>query len=167
MPLELGKTFKETFYSSVDTIRNTSAKISPDLDYAMNKAETVSTKEFDIESQYQGEGDALRHILTSAIVTNKWGTKTPAKILSWLNENVKGTLQGATEEDRDMDLTNDTIGREIGLKAKSEEEIFKLAKEAVQSGKAKVLKKTPKEGETTEEMEARIEFEKEKAELDK
>lgn len=164
MPLELGTKFKEVFDTTAGKIRS---GMSGTLGYgeAMNKAEEKSTSEFSPSSQYQGEGDAMRHILFSALATKAYGSDKPTKIMSYLNEYVKGAL--SENDDRDMDLTNDTIGREIGLKAKSEEEIFKMAKEAVTSGKAKILKKTPKEGETTQEMDARIEFERQKAELDK
>lgn len=163
MPLELGTRFKEAFNTTAGSIRSGMGNA---LGYgeAEKKAEKGATSEFSEGSQYQGEGDAMRHILFSALATKAYGSDKPTKIMSYLNEYVKGALSDS--DDRDMDLTNDTIGREIGLKAKSEEEIFKLAKEAVTSGKAKVLKKTPKEGETTDEMEAKIKFEKEKAELD-
>lgn len=163
MPLELGKKFKEAFDTSAGKLRE---GLGGALGYSepMKKAEEKSTSEYSAGSQYQGEGDALRHILFSALATKAYGSDKPTKIMSYLNEYVKGAL--SESDDRDMDLTNDTIGREIGLKAKSEEEIFKLAKEAIESGKAKVLKKSPKEGETSEEMEARIKFEKDKADLD-
>jgi len=164
MPLELGNTFKKAFYDTSDGIRKGMADT---LGYgtAMTKAEQAG-ETFPPESQGQGEGDAMRHIMFSAMATKTYGSDKVPKVLSWLNENIKGRLEGASEEDRDMDLTNDSIGREIGLKAKDEEEMIRMAKEAIASRKAKVIKQTPNEGENEDEMNARLDFENMKATLD-
>lgn len=161
---ELLDNFKSTLSTFLDDTRE---NIGNALGYgdAMKKAEDIST-DMSIEGQYQGEGDAMRHIMFSALATKAYGSDKVPKVLSWLNENVKGRIEGADFEDRDMDLTNDSIGREIGLKAKDEQEMIKLAKEAIANKKAKVIKQTPNEGETSQEMEARIKFEKDKSDLD-
>ena len=164
MPITLDKNLKALFYDTSSKIREGTAAV---LGYgdAMQKAEDVSTgPEFSPGSQYQGEGDAMRHIAFSALATKAYGSDKVPKALSWMNENIKGILDPA--EDKDMDLTNDAIGREIGLKAKNEEEVYQMAREAISSGRAKVIKKTPKGDETNEEMEARIQFEKQKSDLD-
>jgi predicted RNase H-like HicB family nuclease len=41
-----------------------------------------------------------------------------------------------------MDYSNDAIGRDIAKKAKSKEEIVEMAKEAIDTGKAKTIKDT-------------------------
>lgn len=165
MPLELGTQFKKAFYETSDKIRQTTSEA---LGYgnAITKAEKIAEDTFPAESQWLGEGDAMRHILFSAMATKAYGSDKVPKILSWLNENVKGRLEGADEKERDMDLTNDSIGREIGMKAKTEDELIQMAKDAIASKKAKVIKGTPNEGETSQEMEARLEFENLKANLD-
>jgi hypothetical protein len=168
MPLEFGSTFKKTFYDNVKKLKD---EVSESVGYkqykeSSDKAEKISQESYPADTQWLGEGDAMRHILFSAMATKAYGsTKTP-KTLSWLNENIKGRFEGADEKERQMDLDNDTIGREIGLKAKDEEEMIKMAKEAIASKRAKVIQKTPNEGETTEEMDARLDFENMKATLD-
>lgn len=128
------------------------------------------TASMEAASQYPGnpvggEQDAMRHILFSAMATKAFGSEKIPSALSWMNENVKGFFD--TKENKDMDLNSDAIGREIGMKAKDHEDMIRLAREAISSGRAKLNTKTaPNEGESTQEMEARIAFEKQKADLD-
>ncbi len=60
------------------------------------------------------------------------------KTISFLNENITFNQNKAEKE---MDYYNDAIGREIGKKAKSKEEIVQMAREAIDSGKARVIGK--------------------------
>jgi hypothetical protein len=133
----------------------------------ITKAEEQADEFFGAETSYQGESDAMRHILFSAMATKAYGGETAPKIMSFINEEIKGRLDGSSREDRDMDSFNDRLGREIGLRAKDEKELFELAREAVSSGKAKVIrKKATVDDELPEEAKERLKFEKMQEEVD-
>lgn len=92
-------------------------------------------------TEHNGKADAMRHIIFSALATQDY-TDVGAKTMSWLHENVSLGSFNQPDVEQAMDTTNDTIGREIGKKAKSKEEIFQMAREAIDSGKAKVIGNT-------------------------
>lgn len=164
MPINPGKYLKEMFNEVGASVREGIAGVAGYKE-ASDRAEDISSSEFDLDSQYLGEGDAMRHIVFSALATRKYGGEGIPKTLSWLNENVKGAF--ASDEDKEMDLFNDTLGRKIGLEAKDEEEVYMMARQHISSGKAKVVNKSKKQGdESTDEMEARISFEKMKSDVD-
>jgi hypothetical protein len=131
------------------------------------EAEKKADETFGVETSYQGDADAMRHILFSAMATKAYGGKTTPKIMSLINEYGLGSITGQSEEDRKMDLFNDGLGREIGLKAKDDEELFQLAREAVSSGKAKIIKKKVSvDSELPDEAKERLKFEKMQQDID-
>lgn len=87
-----------------------------------------------------GKGDAMRHILLSAELQRSYPRL--AGPLLYGHEYVTNVLQGQTADDREQDLYNNQVGRDIGRKAKSREEIEQMARGAVDSGKAKVLQRS-------------------------
>jgi hypothetical protein len=99
------------------------------------------------ETQWQGKGDAFRHLVWQALLAKKYNS-TVADYAGKYHELPLGqTLRAAaldqTDEEKAQDLYNNALGREIASKAKSVEDIYLLAKEYVDSGKAKFL--TPDE----------------------
>ncbi len=71
------------------------------------------------------------------MATKRKPKKKVAKTISVLNENI---TYNQSQAEKDMDYANDAIGREIAKKAKSKEEIVEMAKEAIDTGKAKTIK---------------------------
>lgn len=104
-----------------------------------NKAIATNTANaaYGKETQHNGKSDAMRHIIFSALAEQDY-TDVGAKTISFLNENI--TLN-QNKAEKAMDYHNDAIGREIGKKAKSKEEIVQMAREAIDSGKARVIGK--------------------------
>ena len=92
---------------------------------------------FDPKSELGGEADAMRHLLFSSQLAQKYG-ETPAKIVSYLHEYTSPTQ---SEAQREMDLANDALGREIARSAKDDKQLIKLARKYVESGRAKMLPK--------------------------
>lgn len=98
--------------------------------------------------EHDARGDALRHIVWQAL-TAKAVTPNFAKGLGDWHELPLPRWVGAAgvpfsgkelaqmRVENDMDQYNNALGREIAAKANSVEEILKLAKEAVDSGRAK------------------------------
>jgi hypothetical protein len=92
---------------------------------------------FDPKSELGGEADAMRHLLFSSQLAQKYG-ETPAKIVSYLHEYTSPTQ---SEAQREMDLANDALGREIARSAKDDKQLIELARKYVESGRAKMLPK--------------------------
>ena len=104
--------------------------------FASNNAESVYPE----KEQANKERDAYRHILWQAMLANKYG-ETAANALGNMHENpyipVVGGM-GQPDDQRQMDLYNNKIGVEIGLKAKSMQEMMDEAKKVVEENRAKM-----------------------------
>lgn len=95
--------------------------------------------------QWLGKGDAMRHLVWQALMAKQYGNKLANLAGQWhelpLGEDLQPYLHTADAEqmpeEKANDLYNNQLGREIAAKAKSIEDIYLLAKEAVDSGKAK------------------------------
>ena len=98
------------------------------------------------ETQWQGKGDAFRHLVWQALLAKKYNS-TIANAAGQYHELPLGhrlrAAEDQTDEEKAQDLHNNALGREIASKAKSVEDIYLLAKQYVDSGKAKYL--TPDE----------------------
>lgn len=95
------------------------------------------------KEEWQGKGDALRHIVWQALVAKSWNP-TVANLLGQYHElPITGYLGGAaldqTPQEKQQDLFNNALGRDIAAKANSIEDIYRLAKEAVDTGKAQYV----------------------------
>lgn len=108
----------------------------------IKRSNEIPLKYFDISGEMGGEADAMRHLLFQAQLARKYG-ETPAKIISNVHEY---TTLGQPESQREMDLYNDVLGREIAAKAMSDEDLVRLAEKYVKSGRAKVLPKEQRGG---------------------
>lgn len=96
----------------------------------------------DVE-EHNMRGDAYRHLVWQALMAKKYG-ELPAKgFADWHEAPIPAWLGGAgTDPNMNevaMDQQNNALGREIARKAKTEEDIYRLAKEYVDSGKARYM----------------------------
>jgi hypothetical protein len=82
-----------------------------------------------------GRTDAMRHLLLQAMLTKKYGP-TAASVIGGIHEF---TSIGQPKAEKEMDMFNDRLGREIGEAALDDNEMVRMAKEYVDTGKAKVL----------------------------
>lgn len=106
------------------------------------RAERESVAAFGIKESGGGKADAMRHLMYQADLTRRFNP-TAANVISRLNEL---TSPGQSKAEYEMDLYNDALGREIGERAGSEEDVVKLAREYVEKNKAKVLPKEERTG---------------------
>jgi hypothetical protein len=112
------------------------ASLIPGLRPILDKAQDLPLKYYAASGEHNGEADAMRHMLLQAQLMQKYG-ETPAKVIGWLHENVSF---GQPEREQAMDEYNDILGREIGAKARSEQEMIDMARQYISSKKAKSLK---------------------------
>jgi len=103
--------------------------------YASNNAESVYPK----KEQATRERDAYRHILWQAMLANRYGEPT-ANFFGNMHESDLPVIGGFKQpaDQRAMDLYNNRLGVELGLKAKDMKEMMDEAKRIVDSGMAKV-----------------------------
>jgi hypothetical protein len=112
------------------------ASIVPGLRPILDKAQDLPLKYYAATGEHNGEADAMRHMLLQAQLMQKYG-ETPAKAIGWLHENISF---GQPEREKTMDEYNDVLGRQIGAKAKSEQEMIDMARQYIDTKKAKSIK---------------------------
>lgn len=104
-------------------------------DFAHNNAKSV----YPNKEQANKERDAYRHILWQAMTANQYGEPT-ANMLGNMHESqlpfVGTPFQPADQ--KAMDLYNNRLGVELGLRVKTLPEMMIEAKKIVDSGKAKL-----------------------------
>lgn len=105
--------------------------LAPNKEFATN----IGVETYGKETQLGGKADAMRHITFSALATKEYG-EVAAKTISTLNENITWNQSKA---EKNMDYSNDAIGRRIGKTAKTREEIVDMAKKSIESGEAKTI----------------------------
>jgi hypothetical protein len=106
------------------------------LDEEYYNANTIPLQHFDKSTEHNGPADAMRHMLFQAQIT-KNHSPTLAKIISQGHERLLDW--GQPDAEQAMDFHNDALGREIGAKAKTIDEMTQMAKDAITSGRAKVI----------------------------
>jgi hypothetical protein len=74
--------------------------------------------------------DAFRHAYVSGVFTKEYNEQT-ANILGWLNE---GTSILSPFGSTNMDLWNNSVGRKLGSKAKTREQLADFVRQALKSG---------------------------------
>lgn len=100
------------------------------------KAVDAGNKLYGSESTVLGASDAYRHIVGSALYARKFGDFI-AKNLGDYNEwKFSEQDRDVYKEESDMDRINNAIGLDIAKKAKTEEDVYRLAKEAIEKKKA-------------------------------
>ena len=113
------------------------AKFTPYAIVATKQAEKTYPK----DEQHNARGDAYRHLVWQALVA-KNQSPTLARVLGAVHESPIPFIGGGLEQDpeeRAMDSYNNSLGIEIAKKSKTDEDIYRLAKEYVDSGKAKYI----------------------------
>jgi hypothetical protein len=100
-------------------------------------------KTYGTKEEWQGKGDAYRHVVWQALMAKKYGD-TAANLMGQYHELPLSQFLGAaafdqTDEEKAMDLYNNELGRKIAAQAKSPEDIYRLAKKAVDKGQAKFI----------------------------
>lgn len=106
--------------------------LGPEVKFATDTAEHY----FPAREQHNGRGDAMRHLLFQAQLKEKYG-ETPAKVISWIHENMSGPQNAA---EKAMDLHNDEIGRAIGgEEVKDKDALIRRVLQAIEQKEAKTL----------------------------
>lgn len=104
---------------------------------ATKKAEEV----YPANEQHNARGDAYRHLVWQALVA-KNKSKGYAERVGNIHEMpipVIGAGFDQPTEEKQNDLYNNALGRNIGFNAKTEEEIYNRAKQLVESGQARYI----------------------------
>lgn len=117
--------------------------IIPDTKKFAERAANAASAKYGKKEEWMGKGDAFRHMAWQAMMAQKYGP-TVANLVGQYHELPLGRRLGAasqeqTDEEKQMDLFNNTIGRQIGVKAKNMDEMYKMLEDAITSGKAKYL----------------------------
>jgi predicted RNase H-like HicB family nuclease len=83
-----------------------------------------------------GASDAYRHIVGQALYARKFG-ETIAEAMGNYNEwKFSEQDREVYKEESDMDRKNNAIGLEIARKAKTEEDVYRMAQEAIKNKEA-------------------------------
>jgi hypothetical protein len=99
-------------------------------------AEKPGNQLYGSEGTVLGASDAYRHLVGSALYARKFG-ETIAKGLGNYNEwKFSEQDRNLYKEESDMDRFNNALGLEIAKKAKTEEDVYRLAREAIENNKA-------------------------------
>lgn len=117
--------------------------VVPNFFKATSLAKEKSREYYPTESSWQGAPDAFRHVAWQAMLAKKYGP-TIANLAGQYHELPLTGVLGAAAPDqtaleKEQDLFNNKLGREIAEQANSLEDILRLSKEAVDSRKAKYL----------------------------
>jgi hypothetical protein len=123
---------KLSFDSILDSIVN-APKALPGGEY-QKFAEDTAIATYGKAEEHNQRGDAMRHILYSAQVTKNVG-KIPAMAISFTHETSE--LFDQPKFEKEMDYSNDAIGRRIAGEAKTKEDMVTLAKKAIDTREAK------------------------------
>lgn len=100
------------------------------------KAEKPGNELYGSGGTVLGASDAYRHIVGQALYARKFG-ETIAGALGKVNEmHLSEQNQKLYKEESDMDRKNNAIGLEIARKAKTEEDVYRMAKEAIENKEA-------------------------------
>jgi hypothetical protein len=109
----------------------------------------AAIKEYGIGEDVGGKGDALRHLLASAVLAKRHSPGY-SNFITGLHEApipVIGSLAQAPE-DKEMDLHNNALGIQLAREAKDYPDLVRKAKANIDSGTAKLVyeRATPTRG---------------------
>jgi hypothetical protein len=108
------------------------------------RAERESVAAFGVEESGGGKADAMRHMMYQADLSRRMSPKM-AELISRMYESTI-LAPGQPSAEKQMDLYNDALGREIGKQAKDEQDVVRLAREYVEKNKAQILPKEERTG---------------------
>lgn len=109
---------------------------------------------YGIAEEHNARGDALRHIVWQALLAKSYNPEFAKGLGDWhelplprwmgaagipVPQWMGGAGSGPQKQESSMDQYNNAIGRDIATKANSIEDIYKLAREAVDTGKAQYI----------------------------
>lgn len=83
---------------------------------------------------HNGRGDALRHIIASGLIAQKYG-EIPALMLGYANE----AFSADPLEEMGMDLHNNAIGRGLSAKHKGRYDLINAARDAVETPAVRLI----------------------------
>ena len=111
------------------------ASMIPGMSDIISSSSNLPLQYYPADTEHNGAGDAMRHLLLQAQLTQKYG-EFPAKAISYAHEYL---APGQPKAERAMDLSNDVLGRQIGNQAKSQADIIKMSQDAIANNKAMTL----------------------------
>ena len=115
----------------------------PNFFQSRNIALDKAKQAYDSTEEHNMRGDAYRHIVWQALLAKQYGDKTAKGMGDYHEAPIPAWMGGAginpNPNETKMDQFNNAIGREIAAKAKTEADIYRLAKEYVDSGRAKYM----------------------------
>jgi hypothetical protein len=101
-----------------------------------SKAEVPGNKLYGSKGTVMGASDAYRHIVGQALYARKFG-ETIAGAMGNFNEwKFSEQDRDVYKEESEMDRKNNAIGLEIARKAKTEEDVYRMAQEAIKNKEA-------------------------------
>lgn len=135
-------------------------KFTPYAVVASRVAEKKAEETYSPREQHNARGDAYRHLVWQALMARNQ-SPAKAKLAGDYHESFMPYLLGGggfdqPSEEKQMDLYNNSLGRRIASQAKSEADIYRLAKEYIDKGIAKYI--------PVEELEYRANLEEMQAE---
>jgi hypothetical protein len=112
------------------------------------RAEQAARAKYKNSEQWLGEGDAFRHMAWQALMAQKYG-RIPAMAVGLAHEMGLGGQFGSpnqTAKEEEMDLANNALGRDIGLKSSDVNEMMKALEDAIATRKAQYLDENQRRG---------------------
>jgi hypothetical protein len=108
------------------------------------RAERESIAAFGVGESGGGKADAMRHLMYQADLSRRM-SPAMAELISQAYES-QLLAPGQPSAEKEMDLYNDALGREIGRQAKTDEDVVRLAREYVDKNKVRILPKEKRTG---------------------
>jgi hypothetical protein len=108
------------------------------------RAERESVAAFGVGESGGGKADAMRHLMYQADLSRRM-SPAMAELISQAYES-QLLAPGQPSAEKEMDLYNDALGREIGRQAKTDEDVVRLAREYVDKNKVRILPKEKRTG---------------------
>jgi len=100
------------------------------------KAEVPGNKLYGSEGTVLGASDAYRHIVGQALYARKFGEAVAGAMGNLHEMYLSEQDQKLYKEESDMDRKNNAIGLRIAREAKTEEDVYRLAQEAIKNKEA-------------------------------
>ena len=146
--LTKGKLTKKRFKDGGEAKKSVDVE-EPGIFNVTNYATETSARMFPGQMGQDDQRDAARHMLAAATVARKYG-KDAASFLGKAHERTSNPESffsmfgiGKPRYDYDIDLQNNQIGAELGMRAKSQAEIEKLVQEMAMQSENKPTKGKP------------------------
>lgn len=100
------------------------------------KAEIPGNKLYGSKGTVLGASDAYRHIVGQALYARKFGEPIAGALGKFHEMHFSEQDQQLYKEESDMDKKNNAIGLRIAREAKTEEDVYRMAQEAIKNKEA-------------------------------